>query len=506
MEQLIVVDIGTTGTKVAVIESSGSILDWGYTGYGTQSKGNFVEQNPDDWWEAVRKELRCIGPRVDKGKLRGIILSGQMQDLIPLGKKGVLGPAVLYSDTRATAEIGEIESTIGRNRLKSITGTLQDASSLLAKLLWLKKNNRKIYDDIVTVLLGAHDYVAWKMTGSRNADYTTASTTGLLDISRNQWAVELLSAIGLREDWLPSLVRADHLDGQLSAEAAADLGVPEGIPVFHGSGDAGTATVGAGAGEPGPTYCYLGTSGWVAASSLHTMADPETGIYNLRHPDPARFIQAGPMALAGGTLDWALKEISPFSSESDAYALITRVASEAKAGSGGVVFLPHLSGERAPFKDPDERGGFVGISSETTRADLYRAVFEGVTFAMRSIRETMGSVYAAGKPLTLVGGGARSDLWPQIFADVFGCEVLVLENPENVGLMGSLVICGRALRWFTSYELPPNILRIKNRFLPDRALRQRYEELYSIFKELYPRLRDSYSRLALWREKKGSPV
>ena len=501
MKQIITIDIGTSGSKTALISQSGEILAKHYVSYETFSHNERIEQNPEDWRGAVTQGILEVNSHIDPQNFCGIILGGQMQDMILLDNTHLLHSAILYSDTRAQAEIQEIQELIGVDRLINITKNVQDASSLLAKLFWLKTQKPEVYNSMKTVLFGAHDYIAWELTGSSNTDFTTAATTGLLDISRNTWAVDIMEALSLRTDILPALVPAEHIDGYLTEELAVDLGLPASCPIFHGSGDVGTTTLGANAGEPGTTSCYLGTSGWIATTTENAFADPENGIFNLRHPDPTKVIQVGPMLLAGGNIQWVLENIGNFSGAEDSYELLNTKAAEVTPGANGVIYLPYLSGERSPFKAPEARGGFVGLSRETTREDLYRAVLEGVAFAMRSIQESISGSDIHLKSLTLSGGGAKSSLWPQIFADIFFCEVLVLENAEEVALMGAMLMCGKALGWYSNYALPSQLLQVKKCYEPQEEYRERYNELYTIFRQLYPALRENWSALKKYRDK-----
>ena len=185
MEHIIAIDIGTSGTKTALITRTGEVLARYYAPYETNCQHTPLEQNPEDWWEAVRQGILSVRSHITHEHFCGIILGGQMQDLILLGDRGILAPAILYSDTRSEAEIQEIEKRLGNDTLKTLTGNIQDASSVLAKLLWLQKHQPDRYMSLKTVLFGAHDYVAWKLVGSLNTDFTTASTTGLLDIAQN---------------------------------------------------------------------------------------------------------------------------------------------------------------------------------------------------------------------------------------------------------------------------------------------------------------------------------
>ena len=502
MEQIITVDIGTTSTKSAIFNRKGEIVAAKDLSYKNLPPDLYSEQTPEIWWYALREVLRYLEEYLDVEKIKGIVLSGQMQNLIFLKGNKVITPFIPYYDTRALEEVEEIEKILGYKEIKKTTGNIQDAASIIGKLLWIKKNKRAVYENAETILFGAHDYISWRMTDSKNTDYTTASTTGLLDINKNEWAKRFLAKIKIKSSWLPNLVRADNYDGNLSEKGAEFLGIPPGIPVFHGSGDVGAATIGAGAGEQGNIYCYLGTSGWIATSSSEKsgLVDCENGIYNLRHPEPERLIYVGPMLTAGGAVDWALKEISNFSSTNKGYFLLDETVQDAESGSGGVIFLPYLSGERSPFKDPRARGAFIGISINTLRKDILRSVFEGVAFAMRSIKENIVKDSSVKLKLFLVGGGARSKTWAQIFADVFGCRVIVLGDSQNVGLEGAFAIVQKKFGWDKNYPFLPGETKGDKEFIPIKENNRKYQILYPVFKNLYLQLKNIFSKLAEYRD------
>jgi xylulokinase len=378
MENLIVLDLGTTGVKSALLDRSGRILAEDYRAYPMNVRGDRVEQDPEDWWESAIAVISSVAGHAGPGTVAGICLSGQMQDLVTLDARGSRGPAILYSDARARSEAATVERIIGMEELVHRTGNLQDATGLLAKIHWLRENDAGRYSASRRFLFGAHDYVAWRLTGTEATDYTTLSTTGLLDISANAYAWSVIDALGFDRRLFPSLVSAEHNDGGLLDEPARLIGVAAGTPVFHGAGDAGCTTVGSGAGVPGVTSCYLGTSGWLATTSTGGLVDPRTGIFNLRHPDPSSLIHVGPMLCAAGNVDWAIDAIGIAAQAVDRYASFTREAAAAAPGCGGLLYLPYLVGERSPFRDPGARGAFVGLSRSTGRADMYRAVLEGV--------------------------------------------------------------------------------------------------------------------------------
>lgn len=500
---ILAIDIGTSGVKASLIQRQGQVLDSIYQGYPTQHRGKFVEQNPGDWWQAVIHSINALMQRHAEHPPQAVVMSGQMQNVILCSQEEHLAPAILYSDTRAAVEAKRVQEQIGEMRLRQVTGNLQDASSLLAKLLWVKEHWQEVYHNAQILFLGAHDYVTWRLCRAWVTDLTTASTTGLLNLNSNTWAVEFLTELGLRTDWLPELVSADQPTGFTSASLAEATGLPQGIPIFHGAGDAATTTLGARAGEAGRLYIYLGTSGWLATTELFAPADPLTGVFNLRHPDPRRLILIGPMLTAAGNLDWIREQFGDLERASrqdihlDAYQLIGDLAAQAPPGSGGVLYLPYLAGERAPFRDANARGVFFGLHRSITRFHLYRAVLEGVALGMKTIYRVLPSTarQESHAGIGLVGGGARSRLWAQIFANVFNSHVQVLANPGDVGARGATLIAGKALGWYSDYD-PPDFFPIQETCDPQPEIVEIYERAFDVFSELYPALKTCFQHLA----------
>lgn len=500
MDVVVAIDIGTSETKCSLVDRAGRIVARASAGYPLSQDGPRHEQRPEDWWRATAEALRAALAGSD-ARPAAVVLSGQMQDAILVGDGGALPPTLLYSDTRAAAEAEVVTARIGAARLRELTGNLQDASGLLAKLLWLREHAPGSYGAAHTLFVGAHDYVAWKLCGARVADYTTASTTGLLDLRGNRWATEVLAELGLRHDWLPRLAPAAEEVGRVGAEAAEATGLPAGLPVLHGTGDVATTTIGSGAGEPGQLSIYLGTTGWLAMTSDGTPVDPETGIFNLRHTDPGRLIMVGPMLTAAGNLAWLREQFggleAPGQDDNGAYSRIAELAEGAAPGCRGLLYLPYLAGERSPFREPNARGVLFGMDRSTTRAEVYRAVLEGVAYAMRSIRDTMlAGERRAGQAANLVGGGARTGLWAQIFADVLGCEVRVLADPQDVGARGAAMIAGRALGWLESYRPPEGYLPEAAVLRPRPAEAAAYDSHYARFSTLVAALRHTFGPLA----------
>lgn len=492
MQTILAIDTGTTGAKVALVAADGQVIASGYSGYPTYTPANhWVEQRPADWWDATCQALAQLWATagVDRSNIAAVALSGQMQDMILLGAEDALGAAILYSDSRAQLEAGTIAARIGDAELVRITGNEQGAAGLLAKWRWVQSHEPTRLAACHTILLGAHSYVGWRLSGATSCDYTTASTTGLLDLAANTWATNLLTRLELSTDKLPALLSADTPTGVVTSSAAAATGLPAGLPVYTGAGDLAATTVGVGAGEPGRFYCYLGTSGWIATTLDQATPNPQGGVFTLRHPDPVRFIQVAPMLTAGGNLDWVRTQVVG----TDDYAQINDLAAAAPVGSQGVVYLPYLAGERSPFSDPNARACYIGISGRTERSDLVRAVMEGTGFAYRALLEALTSDAEA---LYVVGGGARSTVWMQILADILGCPVHIVAEPTNAAARGAAIIVGRALGWYDSFVPRPTFFPVERTFHTNAAAQQSYQSLYPIFTHLYPQLRATFAALA----------
>ena len=497
MNLILALDIGTTGTKAALIDRAGQLLATGYADYPTYyNEGNVVEQEPADWWRAACAALAQIWQTAPAGvaqQVAAVSLSGQMQNLILLGAEGAVGRAILYSDCRAQDEAALVTATIGRETLEQITGNEQGAASLLAKWLWLQKHAPDQLAACRKILVGAHEYVGWQLHGAAGADYTTAATTGLLDLRHNQWSFALLTRLGLDADKLPGLHAATSIVGEVTTTAAAATGIPAGTPVLRGAGDLAATTVGVGAGEPGRLYGYLGTSGWIATSLDQATPNPQGGVFTLRHPDPQRYIQVAPMLTAGGNLDWFRTQVGADASPGS-YQWINDQVATVPAGSRGLIYLPYLAGERSPFHDPKARGAFIGLATTWTQADMARAVMEGVAFAYRSLRDAL-NVAPTGS-LFLVGGGAKSMIWPQILADVLGCEVHVVQAPGDAAARGAAILAGVSLGWHPGYAPGAAFFPVARIYAPDQRSSQLYDRRYTLFRTLYPHLRAVFTELA----------
>lgn len=491
MDYLISADIGTTALKTSIVGSDGGITASETSEYPLIAKGSLIEQNPEYWWKAFCSTVRSLTERCPNTPISAIVLSGQMQDLICIEDGRCSGNAILYSDTRAQREHLKLVDALGMEPLRELTMNTPDASSIPPKIMLLKDRDR--ITERTAFLLGAHDYVCWRLTGRYVTDPTNASTLGLMNFTKNDWDEDILSYLRLGRTRLPEIEPAGSITGHLTCEAASQCGLTEGLPVIHGAGDAASSTVGVGAGVTGTYSCYLGTSGWIA-STIPKPIDPSYGMFNLKHPNGTDTISIGAMRTTGGNISWLLKT---FGEVTDKYAVLQDLASKAPVGSSGLMYLPYLQGERSPFQDPFARGAFIGLSRDTGKPEIYRSVLEGVSFGLAAIcyRLSEGIGITSGNMIAS-GGGAENELFIKILSSVTGIPVQVPSQASQNGVLGNVVIAGNALGWNDSYALPKEYLSIARSVLPEHEAHRVYQEYQNIFNRLYPALQEEFHHIA----------
>lgn len=492
MEYLMSVDIGTTALKSSIVSRFGTIIASETKEYPLLSNRQYVEQDPHLWWDSFCAASRTLIQSHSDIMLDAIVLSGQMQDLVCIEGNKAVGNAILYSDTRAQDDFKRFVNHFGTSNLIELTYNIPDVSSLPPKIAFIFKDPR-ISKRSIRFALGAHDYVCWKLTGKLTTDYTNASTTSLLDYDGGIWDETIVSYLGISSEQLPLIEPASTVTGTVTTEASRESLLPAGLPVVHGAGDAGASTIGVGAGVSGRESCYLGTSGWIAATVDHPV-DPSSGVFNLRHPDGKQTIAIGAMRTTGGNISWLLET---FSVKIDPYKKLQEIASEAPVGSAGLFYLPYLQGERSPFVDPYARGAFIGLSKDMKKAHLFRAVIEGIAYALATIHESIHTAsQRAEEQLIASGGGAENQLLIQTIAHVIGVPVLTVKNAANSGTLGNVIIGGNAIGWFNSYDLPEGFLQMDRLYTPDENIHVHYQKHLEIFKRLYKALFNEFHEIA----------
>ncbi|MBC7249789.1 MAG: xylulokinase [Anaerolineae bacterium] len=489
------IDASTTATKALLMSADGEVLGVASSEYSYETpRPMWTEQHPDLWWQATVESIRRVLAEsgVSPSEVKGVGLTGQMHGLVLLDDDGqVLRPAILWNDQRTGAECDEIRQRLGKERLIQITGNDALTGFTAPKILWVKNNEPQIFERVRHILL-PKDYVRYKLTGEYATDKAGGAGTLLFDLEKRDWSKAVLEALEIDPAWLPPTFEGTAVTGYISPQAAEATGLVAGTPVVGGGGDQSAQAVGVGAVEPGIVALTLGTSGVVFASTNEPFIEPEGRLHAFCHAVPGRWHLMGVMLSAGGSLRWYRDTLAP---GVDFDTLLAPVA-EVPPGSEGLLYLPYLTGERTPYPDPLARGAFVGLTVRHTRAHLTRAVLEGVAFGLRDSFELMKEVGLADiTQVRVSGGGARSPLWRQIMADVLGVELVTVNTTEGAAY-GAAVLAATGVGAFSDVDSAcAAIIRLTGRTAPGPA-RAAYQQLYPLYRDLYPALRPSFNAIA----------
>ena len=483
-ETVAAIDVGSTAVKGVVLSRDGTLLaDHEVPLETVRSAPGWAEQDAQSWWIACEELVAAWKVSgVDLRTLRALSVSGQMQDVVLTRQGEACGPALLYSDSRAGHEERLVTAALGLD-VAAATGNPAGAASVLPKLLWLRRHRPDVLAGGPRLHAGAKDYLIERLCGAHVCDHTTAATTGLYDLERGRWNGEWLTALKL-DVALPELRWPHEIAGRLGDAAAARLGLPTGLPVLTGLGDAGAATLGAGVSQPGEHYVYVGTSGWVGAVIGH--APVQQGVFRLPLLSADRRLAVAPLTNAGSVHRWATDVFA--GGHYDDMERLVRAASPAR-----LLCLPYLAGERSPIDDPRARGVFFGVDPRTTPGDFARSALEGVAYALRATAERLGA--SGGTTVTLLGGGARSAAWCQIMADVLGTDLSVPNDAALLPVLGSAYTAFQHLGWATSFsEYRGKILDTGSAsiFRADPGRRALYDAGFGRFQGLYPALQALY--------------
>lgn len=493
MSYVIGIDTSTTATKALVMDAAGTVLAVGRSEYGFETpRPLWSEQSPALWWEATTEAivagLHQAG--ITGEQVAAVGLTGQMHGLVLLDAAGaVLRPAILWNDQRTQAECDEIRERVGRARLIATTGNDALTGFTAPKLLWVRNHEPELLDRIAHVLL-PKDYVRLRLTGDYAMDKADGSGTLWFDLERRDWSPAVLEALDVDAAWLPPTFEGPAVTGTVSAEAAQATGLRPGTPVVAGGGDQAANGVGVGAVAAGVVAISLGTSGVVFAASDRPVVEPDGRVHGFCHAVPGTWHAMGVMLSAAGSLRWFRDTLAADRS----YPELDALAATAPAGASGLVFLPYLTGERTPHPDPTARGAFVGLTVRHGLGHLTRAVMEGVAFGLRDSVELLRGMLALGE-IRVAGGGAQSDLWVQVLADVLDQPVRVVGSVEAAA-HGAAMLAATSQGWFASVEEAcAAIVRVGPAVLPTAAA-EAYREPYAIYRSLYPQLKTTFGRLA----------
>ena len=484
------IDLGTSAVKLLLMEGSGKILKIVSREYPISfPKPGWSEQNPYDWFTQSMDGLKELLEESDKSQVAGISFGGQMHGLVALDEKDeVIRPAILWNDGRTTEECDYLNRVIGKEKLSSYTANISFTGFTAPKVLWMKKNEPENFARISKIML-PKDYLAYRLSGVHCTDVSDASGTLFFDVKNRTWSREMCEICGIRDEWLPKVFESYEAVGTIRPELAAELGIPENVKIAAGAGDNAAAAVGTGTVGDGACNISLGTSGTIFISSKKFGVDENNALHSFDHADGTYHLM-GCMLSAASCNKWWMDEIIGTKDYAGEQKDITGL------GENHVFFLPYLMGERSPHDDPNARGTFIGLTMDTTRADMTQAVLEGVAFALRDSFEVAKSLGIPIERTKICGGGAKSPLWKQIVANILNVKVDILENEEGPSMGGAMLAAVACGEYENVEEAAKAIVRVVDTIEPDPALAAKYEERYQKFKEIYPRCKDIFALLA----------
>lgn len=492
MSHYLGIDTSTTATKALVMDGDGAVVAVGRSEYEFATpRPLWSEQSADLWWDgtvaAIREALAAAG--VEGRDVAGIGLTGQMHGLVLLDEAGdVLRPAILWNDQRTQAECDEIRATIGRSRLIAVTGNDALTGFTAPKILWVRNHEPDVFARAASVLL-PKDYVRYRLTDTLAVDRAGGSGTLLFDVRRRDWSDDVLQALELERRLFPPTFEGTEVTGSVSATAAEATGLVEGTPVVGGGGDQSANGVGVGAIDPGIVAMSIGTSGVVFAASRHPVIEPDGRLHAFCHAVPDRWHLMGVMLSAAGSYRWFKDELAA----DRGFAELDAAAASVAAGANGLVFLPYLSGERTPHPDPEARGAFVGLTVRHGLAHMTRAVMEGVAFGLRDSVELMAQQIDLGE-VRVSGGGASSPVWLQVVADVLGRPVRVVGTAESAA-HGAAILAATGTGGFASVAEACSVAVELGTVTEPSEASAVYDDVYAVFRDLYPALREPFHRL-----------
>lgn len=476
------VDLGTSSVKLVLADGEGRIADSASAKYPLLlPEDGWSEQNPEDWYAGVIACVRELGCRHDLSAVKGVSFSGQMHGLVVLNKDdNVIRPAILWNDNRTTEECAYLNDVVGKDKLLEWTGNVAFTGFTAPKLMWMKRHEPENFARIAKIML-PKDFVAYKMSGVFGSDVSDDSGTLYFDVKNRAWSAPMLGIIGITEEQLPAIFESTDVIGHVSEEFAAASGLPVSAKVVMGGGDQAVGAVGTGTVKEGRMFFSLGTSGVVFAPCAEFAASTNGGMHVFRHAN-GRFHFMGCMLSAAGSMQWWSEEVTGMS-VGDLLDEMPGVCTDAP------IFLPYLMGERSPINDPNAKGAFYGINLAHKRADLTKAVVDGICFGLKDCYDNILGMGAEAGFARVIGGGSRSDKWMQILSDITGLELRRINTSDGAGL-GAVILAMVGTGAVTSLdEACDRLIRDTDVFRPSESEHRAYAEKFAAFKELYARLK-----------------
>ena len=484
MNTYIGIDIGTSGTKILLVDKDGKILAQVTEEYEVYYPNEgWSEQNPSDWLLAIKKGFDKIFNGENKREdVKGVSFGGQMHGLVMLDENDqVIRPAILWNDGRTQKQTDYINQSMGREKLSALTANVAFAGFTAPKILWVKENEPENFNKIAKICL-PKDYVAYMLTGVFSSDYSDAGGTLLLDVKNKRWSDEMCEKCFVDKSWLPKLYESYEVIGKIKSE----YNLPNAI-VTAGAGDNAAAAIGTGAVENGNCNLSLGTSGTVFISSDKFLVDKKNALHAFPHATGGWHLM-GCILSAASANKWWIKDIL-----NTDYQLPYDI--EEKLGKNNVYFLPYLMGERSPHNDVNARGTFIGMCQNTTKDEMSLSVLEGVAFALKDCVEVAKENNIVVNKVTICGGGAKSLLWRKIIANILNVEVSCVETEQGPGYGAAILAMVGAGEYENVLKATNELVKISSTVCPDKKTAEKYLKRYEIYKKLYPALKSVFAKM-----------
>ncbi len=498
---LLGLDIGTSSAKCVVVDRSGHPVASASRSYPLETpRPGWAEQDPALWETAAFRAIQDVlrQPGIDPRLIAGISFSGQMHGLVPLDAAGqVIRKSILWCDQRTGKQCEKIEEAAGgRESLLLLTNNVMLTGYTGGKLLWLREKEPDHFR-AMSRFLCPKDYVRYRMTGRVCMDVSEASGTGLFDTAHRKWCFELTDRLGLSRDLFPDILESTDPAGSVTREAAEATGLLAGTPCFAGGGDAVVQSFGSGLIREGSVGSVIGTAGNVSMGFSKYTLNPGGKLQMFCGVTPGSYMSFGATQTAGGALSWFVDRLAGdlrLQAEAEGrnvYDLINELALQSPPGARGIVFTPYLSGERCPYPDPDARGTLYGLSLNTPREDIVRAVMEGIVFSLRQIVDIYRSFTGVSRAVAS-GGGAASGIFLQMQADIFEMPILTYSAAAEGGAYGAALIAGLGLGWYATAEEAVSLLSVEKEYRPVPEHLAPCRKSYEIYRRIYPALSEIY--------------
>ncbi len=499
MNTLLGIDLGTTGLKVTLFSETGALIDSAYCEYPISTpRPGYAEQNPLDWWNGFVSACQSLKARRPEqfGAMAGIGICGQMHTQVYLdGEDRILRPAITWMDQRSSQIVSRIQQDdLARELIFRETYNFASTTYTAPQVRWVIENQPEVWEQTASILV-AKDYLKYRLTGVKAIDYAEASGTLLFNVGKEAWSQEAFDYFGISRSLFPDVLPSDTIIGRVSRLASEQTGIKEGTPVANGSSDNSASALGAGMVRPGQVTLIIGTAGVITVCSDKPLVDTQNRTLCWHYCLPGRWVTLGIMQTAGESLNWFKngfdRQEDTDLQSGDIFERYNQEIEPVPDGCNGLIFLPYLNGERTPYWDPYARGVFYGVNLTSEKAHFIKSLMEGVSFGLRNNIETVESLGITIREIRAVGGGLKSRIWLETLGKILR-KPLATVSVRDTANLGNILLCGKALGIFSSYEeiVPSLATADAEIYFPEGE--KVYEAQYRVFLKLYEQLRDVF--------------